>query len=126
MTFSADKNKLCVPFKINDDNIALEGDETFEVTFTILSGSSTARNGSTLRSTVTIEDDDSEMKLKYWCNFSWDFLGISFRAKDIVVNETEMEAQVCVEKIGITDKNISLTIVSSDFNSNSEGERAQG
>lgn len=60
VTFSADKNELCVPFSIKDDSIALEGDETFEVMFSILSSSSTAQLGSIPKSIVTIRDNDGE------------------------------------------------------------------
>lgn len=53
------------------------------------------------------------------------FSAISFRTKDVVVNETEKEAHVCVEKIGITEMDISLTIRSSEL-SDGSSERAEG
>ena len=47
-----------------DDQIALEGDEDFKVTFEINSGNTTALPGDTSDSTVTIEDNDCKIKIK--------------------------------------------------------------
>ena len=62
--FASDKNQLCIEFEIVDDQIALEGDEDFKVTFEINSGNTTALPGDTSDSTVTIEDNDCKIKIK--------------------------------------------------------------
>ena len=57
--FAANSDTACVEFTVVDDMIALEGDETFTVTFTtppaIVPGSPSA-------ATVTIIDDDGGFK----------------------------------------------------------------
>ena len=53
--FAANSDTACVEFTVLDDTIALEGDETFTVTFTTPSGTIP---GSPSTATVTIKDDD--------------------------------------------------------------------
>ena len=56
--FPSDERQLCVNFDINEDEIALEGDETFSVSFNILSRNTTAQPGDRPTSIVTIIDND--------------------------------------------------------------------
>ena len=56
--FESDKDRLCVQFDIQEDDIALEGNETFSVRFDILSGNTTAQPGDRPTSIVTIIDND--------------------------------------------------------------------
>ena len=57
--FGANSDTACVEFTVVDDMIALEGDETFTVTFTTPPGT-TPRSLST--ATMTIIDDDGGFK----------------------------------------------------------------
>ena len=56
--FDSDDTELCVQFDITDDEIALEGDEKFIVSFDIKSDNTTAIPGNRATSTVTIVDND--------------------------------------------------------------------
>ena len=56
--FDSSEDIECVEFDIIDDDIALEDDEQFMVTFTIQSSDTTAVPGDVSSSTVTIVDDD--------------------------------------------------------------------
>ena len=58
--FAANSDTACVEFTVVDDMIALEGDETFTVTFTTPLG---IIPGSPSTATVTIIDDDGGFKL---------------------------------------------------------------
>ena len=58
---SSENNEVCVEFRIVDDDIALEGDEVFRVSFDIKSSNTTATPGDRPTTTVTIEDDDGMM-----------------------------------------------------------------
>ena len=57
--FATNSDTACVEFTVLDDTIALEGDETFTVTFTTPPGTIP---GSPSTATVTIKDDDGGFK----------------------------------------------------------------
>ena len=63
VVFRSDMDLLCTDFVIEDDDIALEGNEQFLVSFTIQSSNTTAQPGDTPTSTVTIIDNDGENKI---------------------------------------------------------------
>ena len=61
VTIPAGSNRGCVNFTIINDDIALEGDEQFRVTFTVPDPAQAALvNTTDSSSIVTIRDDDSE------------------------------------------------------------------
>ena len=57
VTFAPDQDRVCVNISIIDDNIALEPDREFSVTFTVPSDVET---GPTSTATVTVADDDGK------------------------------------------------------------------
>ena len=59
--FEANDNTTCVEFTVVDDMIALEGDETFTVTFTTPPG---IIPRSPFTATVTVIDDDGNIGLR--------------------------------------------------------------
>ena len=69
--FRSNMDLLCTDFVIEDDDVALEGNEEFLVSFTIRSSNTTAQPGDTPTSTVTIIDNDGEnkntLRLFYLC-----------------------------------------------------------
>ena len=58
VVIDSNDTELCVQFNITDDDIALEGDEKFTVSFDIKSDNATAIPGNGATSTVTIVDND--------------------------------------------------------------------
>ncbi len=57
---SDDGQRVCATFIILDDDIALEGDEAFNVEFEFVDPNSGAQKGSDAPGMVTIVDDDGE------------------------------------------------------------------
>ncbi len=57
---SDDGQRVCATFVILDDNIALEGDEAFNVEFEFVDPNSGAQKGSNDPGMVTIVDNDGE------------------------------------------------------------------
>ena len=60
VTFSGGRTVACVNFTITTDDIALEGNETFTVSFVPPSGT---QAGTPANSTVTIIDDDGMFRI---------------------------------------------------------------
>ena len=61
--FLKDQSIRCVQFTILDDNVLLERNETFDVTFDIQSRSSLAMKGTPQRAIVTIKDNDGKYQI---------------------------------------------------------------
>ena len=61
--FLKDQSIRCVQFTILDDNVLLERNETFDVTFDIQSRSSLAMKGTPQRAIVTIKDNEGKYQI---------------------------------------------------------------
>jgi len=59
VTIPAAASQACADIPIIDDDIALEGDETFQVTLVVPPGTPSSHPDT---ATVTIKDDDGKMK----------------------------------------------------------------
>ena len=61
--FLKEQSIRCVQFTILDDNVLLERNETFDVTFDIQSQSSLAMKDTPQRAIVTIKDNDGKYQI---------------------------------------------------------------
>lgn len=105
MLFPASDKELCVDITVNNDAIALEPDESFELLFTILSSRDIAVPNID-HAIVTIIDDDSKLSLHLLHNINYSGININHNFS----RNGNGTVTVCLTKNATTSTDIDVII----------------